>query len=463
MTTADSLPIKVLFVDDEEQIIRLFQLGFGQDYDLLTANSGEEALHLLDEFEIAVMITDHRMPGMTGVELVKETNQRSPDTISIILSAFSDSDILLAAIHEAKVHDYWLKPWKVDEVRQRLDIAIALYRHKIETKRRLKQLDLFRKQYAKERDLDTFIGFEGDLEPVGRLIEQAAPTDLPLLIRGETGTGKEMVTRLLHQKSPQCDGPLINVHCPAIPANMFESQLFGHIKGAFPGATTSEIGYVELADQGILFLDEISELPREVQAKIIRLMETGEFQRVGGTGIRTSKVRIIAASNRNLELAVQENIFRKDLFFRLNAFPIFLPPLRERRRDLLDLATYFAQKANHKRGRALALSAKANKLIQTYTWPGNVREMENVIERAVIVANGPEIEAEDLNLSGSISQGLAPTVQDAPPQLRDEIEDLTKQRIFEALRATNGNKSEAAKLLNMARSTFYEKLHKYGL
>ena len=463
MTTADSLPIKVLFVDDEEQIIRLFQLGFGQDYDLLTANSGEEALHLLDEFEIAVMITDHRMPGMTGVELVKETNQRSPDTISIILSTFSDSDILLAAIHEAKVHDYWLKPWKVDEVRQRLDIAIALYRHKIETKRRLKQLDLFRKQYAKERDLDTFIGFEGDLEPVGRLIEQAAPTDLPLLIRGETGTGKEMVTRLLHQKSPQCDGPLINVHCPAIPANMFESQLFGHIKGAFPGATTSEIGYVELADQGILFLDEISELPREVQAKIIRLMETGEFQRVGGTGIRTSKVRIIAASNRNLELAVQENIFRKDLFFRLNAFPIFLPPLRERRRDLLDLATYFAQKANHKRGRALALSAKANKLIQTYTWPGNVREMENVIERAVIVANGPEIEAEDLNLSGSISQGLAPTVQDAPPQLRDEIEDLTKQRIFEALRATNGNKSEAAKLLNMARSTFYEKLHKYGL
>ena len=463
MSAVNDQPVKILFVDDEEQIIRLFQLGFGQEYDLLTANTGEQALLLLDEFEIAVLITDHRMPGMTGVDLVMETNQRSPDTISIILSAFSDSEILMAAINEARVHDYWLKPWKVDEVKQRLDIAIALYRHKIETKRRLKQLEVFRKQFARESSLDSIIGLEGDLEPVKRLIEQVAPTDLPVLIRGETGTGKELIARLLHKLSPQSKGPLINVHCPAIPAAMFESQLFGHVKGAFPGATTSEIGYVELADQGILLLDEISELPHEVQAKIIRLMETGEFQRVGDTQVRKCSVRIIAASNRNLELAVKENIFRNDLFFRLNAFPIYLQPLRDRRNDLLDMAAYFVQRANSKRGRALSLSAAADKLIQTYPWPGNVREMENVLERAVIVAQGPKIEPEELNLSGTISQGLAPSAQSGTVQLRDEIEDLTKQRIFEALRTTNGNKSEAAKILNMARSTFYEKLHKYGL
>jgi DNA-binding NtrC family response regulator len=460
----------VLVVDDEQDNLDTFRFNFRKLFDLRTAGSADEALEVLEQTDVAVVVTDQRMPGVTGIELLRRVEQVRPEAVRIILTAYTDVNVLLEAVNMGQIYRYITKPWDSREVKAVLTQAVERFHLRRENRRMAEQL----RQYAgfldyqshSAFDFGNIVGESGALQEVLKRVEQVAGTSSTVLLRGETGTGKEMVARAIHLNSERADHPFVGVNCAALPTELLESELFGHEKGAFTGAIAQRKGRFELADGGTLFLDEIGDLPMEVQVKLLRVLQEREFERVGGSaGIRVD-VRLISATNSQLEVLVEQGRFRQDLYYRLNVFPIQLPPLRERGQDVLVLAEHFLDKfARQNRREPQALADDARAALLSYGWPGNVRELQNVMERGAIVTSGTLIPAAALDLHRQPqAQPAAGVVAPADSGgLRARLEQEERDSIVRAIEDSGGNIAAAARALGVNRSTLYFRIKKLGL
>ncbi len=480
--TLDVKRYPILIVDDEQDNLDAFRFNFRKTFDILTATSGAEALAILAEKDVAVIVTDQRMPRMTGVELLREVRNKTPETVGIILTAFTDVDVLIEAINLGQVYRYITKPWDAKEVRGVLQYALERYHLQAENKRLAAQLSEYtgylNQQLHGEFDFGNIIGESAALGEVLTKIEQVAPTSSTVLLRGETGTGKELVAHAIHINSPREEKPFVRVNCAALAPGILESELFGHEKGSFTGAIERRRGRFELADGGTLFLDEVGDLPMEVQIKLLRTLQERELERVGGNETIKVDVRVVSATNRNLEKMIEEGEFREDLYYRLNVFPINLPPLRDRLDDLPVLVAHFVAKFARSMGASpSAASPEAIQKLREYNWPGNVRELENIIERATILAKGSPLAAQHLDFgrraqpssSGPTQSGAVPMLAVAPAaaedgkSLAERLLDSERKEIIAAVEKSRGNIASAARTLGINRSTLYYRLRKHGL
>src|SRR5882757_5248473 len=426
--TLDVKRYPILVVDDEQDNLDAFRFNFRKTFDIVTASGGAEALAVLEDKEVAVVVTDQRMPRMTGVELLREVRVRQPEAVGIILTAFTDVDVLIEAINVGQVYRYITKPWDAKEVRGVLQYAIERFHLQRENKRLTAQLAEYtgylNQQLHGEFDFGNIIGDSPALREVLDKVEQVAPTSSSVLLRGETGTGKELVAHAIHINSPREEKPFVRVNCAALAPGVLESELFGHEKGSFTGAMERRRGRFELADGGTLFLDEVGDLPMEVQIKLLRTLQEREIERVGGNETIKVDVRVVSATNRNLEKMIEDGEFREDLYYRLNVFPINLPPLRDRLDDLPVLANHFVAKFARQMGvPAAGATADAMAKLREYNWPGNVRELENIVERAMILARGAPLGTSHLDFGrrastaqpASNQSGSVPLVAAAAP------------------------------------------------
>ena len=462
----------VIFVDDEPDQVETFRLNYRRDFDLRLCSSGAEALAHLREKEAAVLLTDQRMPGMTGVEVLEQAKELRPDTVRMVVTAYKDAESILDAVNKGDVYRYVVKPWNVEEMRITLKNAIERFALMKENQRlveRLKAVNAYlESELASGYDASGIVGAQGGLKRVMEEVAKVASTRSTVLIRGETGTGKELIARAIHEMSPRAGKPMVKLNCAAIPETLLESELFGHEKGAFTGAERRKPGRFELADGGTLFLDEIGDVTPAIQTKLLRVLQEREFERVGGTETIKVDVRVISATHRNLEGMVQEGKFREDLYFRLNVFPLHVPPLRKRQNDIPELARYFLHRCAREAGRVQLRDMSADALARLigYPWPGNVRELENVIERAVILCTeGERIEAPmlrflDLGQRAPIELAEGPS-PDAP--LPEVLERLEREELVKAMEEAQGSKAAAARALGINRSTLYYRLRKHGL
>ncbi len=483
--TLDVKRYPILVVDDEQDNLDAFRFNFRKTFDIVTATGGAEALQILDEREVAVVVTDQRMPKMTGVELLREVRARQPEAVGIILTAFTDVDVLVEAINLGQIYRYITKPWDAKEVRGVLQYAIERFHLQHENKRLAAQLAEYtgylNQQLHGEFDFGNIMGESAALREVLSKVEQVAPTSSTVLLRGETGTGKELVAHAIHINSPREEKPFVRVNCAALAPGVLESELFGHEKGSFTGAVARRPGRFELADGGTLFLDECGDLPMEVQIKLLRTLQEREFERVGGHETIKVDVRVVSATNRNLEKMIEEGEFREDLYYRLNVFPINLPPLRDRLEDLPILVQHFIAKFARQMGASPSqASAEALAKLREYNWPGNVRELENIIERATILAKGSPLGAQHLDFgrraqpsaaSSATASGPVPILASTPApapaddgkSLAERLLDSERKEIMAAVDKSRGNIASAARTLGINRSTLYYRLRKHGL
>ncbi len=473
MIPPDLTLFPILVVDDEPDNLDAFRFNFKRVFKIHTAGSGDEALGVLKEHDVSVIVTDQRMPRMTGLEFLKAARSVRPDAVGIILTAFTDVDVLIEAINLGQVYRYITKPWDAKEVKGILTQAIERFHLRQENGRltdRLKEYAGYLSQEMHgEFDFGQIIGDAPALREVLQKVEQVAPTHSTVLLRGETGPGKELVAHAIHINSPPDGKPFVRVNCAALAPGVLESELFGHEKGAFTGAVARRPGRFELADGGTLFLDECGDIPTEVQVKLLRVLQEREFERVGGSETVRVDVRVVSATHRNLEQQIADGKFREDLYYRLNVFPITLPPLRDRLEDLARLVEHFVAKFNRTTGKQVrGFDTTAIGALAQYQWPGNVRELENVVERAIIVARGPEVTAADLDFGRrSVASGSptpVPQVQAATGKpLQARLQDQEKAEIVAAIERNQGNIAGAARALGINRSTLYYRLRKHGL
>ncbi len=460
----------ILYVDDEPVNLENFKRAFGSDYLVRCCLSGEEALSILEKEEFPLVIADQRMPGMSGIELCERLYAAKPATVRMILTAYTETQMLLDAIGRGHVHDYIVKPWKKSELKPILDKAMGDCRQKIakfeELRAKAAQTEILQEEIREHYDSEGIIGAHSGLKAAMETIKKAAPTDSTILLLGETGTGKELLARAIHRLSKCKSGPFIPVHCAALVKGLLESELFGHEKGAFTGADQTRVGRFEMAQGGTLFLDEIGELTPDIQVKLLRVLQERQVQRVGGNRNIPVEVRMIAATHRDLEEMVREGEFREDLYYRLNVIAIRLPPLRERREDIPLLARNLVEKFGRKVGATLELTERSLQHLARYDWPGNVRELENVIERAVILRTGSTIDPEDLNLNvdemlqvEKVDLGKIP----ASGSIREQIQQKEMRALIESLTQSKGNISEAARSLGIPRTTLFNRLRKFRL
>lgn len=466
----DAFRPAILYVDDEEANLKAFKRAFGEDYLVKTCLSAQEALKVLEEEDFPLIIADQRMPGMTGIELCERLVTLKPQSTRMILTAYTETQMLLDAINHGHVHDYLVKPWRKGELKPILDKAFEDYKQRLsklkELEARAERHDRLSEEIREIYDFEGMIGSSSGLKSVVEVLQKAAPTDSTILIFGETGTGKELIARSIHANSRRKGGPFVPIHCAALSKTLLESELFGHESGAFTGADQTRIGRFEQAAGGTVFLDEIGEIPADVQVKLLRVLQEREIQRVGGNKTLPVDVRLVAATNRDLKRDVKEGLFREDLFFRLNVIPVTVPPLRERSQDVPHLAQFFLMRFNRQMGRTLVFHVDAVHQLLRYDWPGNVRELQNIVERAAILSPGPEITVEDLNLPLDEMERIASVALDKIPSggtLRDQILTAEAGQLGDALRRAGGNIAEAARLLGVARSTLFHRLRKHKL
>ena len=448
---------KLLFVDDEGSIRSLFRRAMGQDESVLleTAPDGKEALKKLKTFPADIVITDVKMPNMDGLTLLEEIRIRYPDIFVVILTAYGSIEDAVKAM-KAEAYDYILKPFDFDVIRMMIE--------KITGQKRILDKSIFLgKEHRKGYRFENIIGQDPKMFEIFQKIMDVSETNATVLINGETGTGKELIADSIHFGSPRRSQPLIKVNCAALTETLINSELFGHDKGAFTGATAQKKGHFELADKGTIFLDEIGDIPIPTQISLLRVFESKTFQRVGGT--RTLKVdtRVICATNKDLSHAVKEKLFREDLFYRINVVPIHMPPLRERKSDIPLLANHFLRKyCTETKKNILGISRAATNILYRYDWLGNVRELANIIENAVIFckerelipANLPE-ELRETTQKKGVTLGLSSSFSSLPL-----VESNTIRKVMEE---TNWNVKQAAKELEIARGTLYGKMKKYGI
>ena len=452
---------KILVVDDESKIRDHFSEFLGQEgFDVDTAENGQVAISKIDENFYDVVLIDLNMPKVDGMTVLRHLVENEPESIGIILTGYASIRNAVEAM-KAGAFDYLAKPVKMEEV-------LMVIKRAIEFRNLRRENYVLKRQLKKKYKFENFIGDSPAMHKVFRTIEKVADTDSTVLILGESGTGKELVARAIHYHSARRDKPLIPVNCGAIPEELLESELFGHEKGAFTNAIRTRIGRFEMANGGTIFLDEIAEMSPHLQVKLLRVLQEQEFERLGGTRTIKCDVRIIAATNKNLEQAVAEGKFREDLYYRLKVIPIQLPPLRERKSDIPLLVNHFLEQMNRaKKKKIRGIEKEVLRALEEYDWPGNVRELENVIERMVILSEGDYITVEDLPEKIAAGRKKASIGMTELPEegisLSQAVNEYERQLIISALEKTGWVKNRAAKLLKMNRTTLVEKIKKQGI
>jgi len=440
----------VLVVDDEESARNLCcEVAAESGMRAKGVATTEQALEVLDQHPIDMVITDIRVPQLGGFELLKRVRALHPQTGVMMLTQYGTIDNAVEATRLGAA-DYITKPFRIDDLRGK----IARLARSLELDHENRVL---REQLRTRRGFGDLVGFSPKMEKVYRLIEKLADQSSPVLVLGESGTGKELVASSIHHAGPRKNKPFVPVDCSALAPTLIESELFGHVRGAFTGAVQNKPGLLEVAGDGTIFLDEIGDLPLDLQAKLLRALQSHEIRPLGSNERVKLTARVIAATNRDLEEAVRAGTFRQDLFFRLNVVQIKLPPLRERKNDILPLATGFLEKFSERDGKARTFSADAMAMMMAYDWPGNVRELENAVERAVALGSGPIVQTVDLPSSLHYQHGLSLTVQDNVL----DIAELEKRAIYKALRESGGDKIAAARALGIGKTTLYRKLKQY--
>jgi DNA-binding NtrC family response regulator len=453
---------QVLVVDDEEDlrqaIVDILTLdGFEVDQ----AGSAEEAAEKLSQTAYDVLITDHNLPGKTGVELLEESLVRYPEIIGVVITGYGTIETAVNAIKKG-AYNYLTKPFKLVELP-------VMVRKGLKERQLRFENQYLRKQLDEKYGFNNIIGTGRSMKRIFELVDTIAGLNSTVLIQGETGTGKELIAKAIHFNSTRKEQKLVSINCGAIPENLLESELFGHVKGAFTGAVQTRIGRFEQANAGTIFLDEIGNMPVSLQVKLLRVLQEREFERVGGNSTVKVDVRIIAATSSNLEQMVKDGTFREDLYYRLNVIPINLPPLRERREDIPLLVQKFIEHfcATHKLD-LKTVSPQVMKALMAYDWPGNVRQLENLVERMVaLTGNRPAILPPDLpaEIQNRDSLNFVPLIEipEEGINFQNVVTDMERELILQSLRKTNGNKKLAAKLLNLKRTTLIEKIKRIGL
>lgn len=446
---------RILVADDEPNMRWVLEKALIKaGYDVEVVEDGLMAVERVLLECPDLLLLDLKMPKLDGMEVLRKVKIHFPDLIVIILTAHGTTTNAVEAM-KAGAFDYLMKPFDIDELL--LTVAKAL-----EVENLRQQIDYLKRQVNDDSQWEQVIGKSRSMNLVFELVNRVAPTLATVLLQGESGTGKELVAHFIYALSPRRKGPFIRVNCAALPENLLESELFGHEKGAFTGAHERKKGRFELADRGTLFLDEIGEISLAVQAKLLRVLQERSFERVGGVKTLKVDVRIITATNRDLLSETKEGRFREDLYYRLNVFPITVPPLRERREDIPFLATHFLQRLNIN-DQSKQLSPEVIERLSNYDWPGNVRELQNVLERMAIISHGREIGLDCLpEFVGSDNTN----VRETPFRLPAEgisLEEVEKSFLQQALEQTGGNQSQAAKLLGLSRYSFLYRLEKYGI
>ncbi|HBR17737.1 MAG: Fis family transcriptional regulator [Deltaproteobacteria bacterium RIFCSPLOWO2_12_FULL_43_16] len=450
---------KILIVDDEKSIRDFLEIMLKKEgYRVSSASGGEDAMRLFNNSSYDLVISDVRMKGMGGVELLKNIKETSPETIVLIVTAYASVDTAIDAM-KAGAYDYLTKPFKIDEVKY--IIKNALDRKRLETEN-----ILLKKELKSKYGFANLIGTSPRMLEIYEIIKRVTSAKANILITGESGTGKELVARAIHYEGDRKDKPFVPINCGAIPENLIESELFGHQKGAFTGAVANKSGLFEMANQGTIFLDEITELPVQLQVKLLRVIQERNFRRVGGIEDIAVDVRIIAASNKEIDREVKEGRFREDLFYRLNVIPIQMPPLRERKEDIRLLAEHFFEKHTKELGKEIkGISREAMDYLESYSYPGNIRELENIIERAVALENTSIILTDSLPdyivHKKAVDVSVCPRAETS--NLEKTIEDYEKAIILDALKKSGGVKKKAAELLGLSFRSMRYKLDKYGI
>ncbi len=447
---------KILVVEDEKSMNEVLRILLeSEGFDVTSAYDGSEGIEYLKKDIYDLVITDIRMPGVDGFEVLKKAKELSPDTVVIMITAFGTNESVIEAM-KLGAYDYIHKPFQVEEIRIIVNKALE--------KRRMKrEIELLREEIRTNYRLENIIGKSEKMQSLLSSLPKIAQSDANVLITGESGSGKELVAKALHNLSSRADKKFVAINCATFPEGLLESELFGYMKGAFTGAVQNKEGLLELADGGTLFLDEIGEMPIALQAKLLRVIETGTFRRLGGLKDITVDIRVVAATNRNLKEAIKEGLFREDLYYRLNVIPIHIPPLRERKEDIPLLIDYFLKKTG---APSIKFSPEAMRIMLAYEWKGNVRELENMIERIVLLSEREYILPEDLpvEIKGSVQMGgQIPELTELGIDLDKVLEDIERSYLKKALELTGGVKTEAAKLLNLTFRSFRHRLYKYGI
>jgi two-component system response regulator PilR (NtrC family) len=450
----------LLVVDDEKSMCDFLEIMLKKEgYEVTCTTSGEKAFDLLDNNLFSMVLTDIRMPGVDGFQVLRKVKETSPDTAVIMITAYGSPEGAVTAMKEG-AYDYITKPFRIEEVK--LTIRKALERNAL-----LEENVRLRQAVQDRFNFWNLIGKSSKMQQVYELVEKVSQTKANVMITGESGTGKELVAKAIHYNSPRKGKAFVPINCGAIPENLLESELFGHIKGSFTGAVTNKRGLLEVADGGTLFLDEVGELPLSLQVKLLRVIQEREFKRVGGTEDIKVDVRVVSATNQNLEKRLHEGTFREDLFYRLNVIQINLPPLRERKEDIPLLSEHFVKKyALEDSNEPYKIAPEAFRLLLGYEFPGNVRELENMVERAITLESSNMVTEQSIRSyinERTISKTAPPSLEipEDGMDLNQVVEDLEKAFIIKALEKTGGVKKKAAELLGINFRAMRYKLAKY--
>ena len=445
----------ILIVEDEAKMRRLLELNLGEDgFVTFSAGDAETGLKLLRENSIDLVVTDLKLPGMDGLEFLQAAKRQNAALPVVVMTAFGSVETAVEAM-KAGASDYVLKPFSLTEMRMVIHKELDV-RNLREENRSLREA--LGRRYAHPN----VVARSAKMQEVLAIVERVAPTNSTVLLGGESGVGKDLIARAIHEKSRRASGPFLKINSTAIPENLLESELFGYEKGAFTGAVASKPGKFELADKGTLFLDEIGDVPPAIQVKLLRVLQEREFERLGGTRTIKVDVRLIAATNRDLRAALEEGTFREDLYYRLNVVPIDIAPLRERKEDIPDLVSLFISRFNGDSGKSVeGIAPEAMQSLVNYHWPGNVRELQNIVERACTLTKERVLVAGDIRLDVRPAKGAEEAAGFLPDGMT--LEQWEDEMVQEALRRANGNKSQAARLLGLSRNALRYRLSKIGI
>ncbi len=444
---------RILIVEDEEKLRRVLELQLrSADFEVDKAGSAEEALKVADRADL--VLTDLRLPGMSGLEMLAVIRRQNTRTPIVVMTAFGTVETAVEAM-KAGAADFLLKPFSLDHLTTVIRKALDLRALQDENRK-------LREELGHRYEFDNIIGRSPLMQEIFATVDRVAPTRATVLLAGESGVGKDLIARAIHYHSPRHDRPFVKINCTAIPENLMESELFGYEKGAFTGANNPKPGKFEQADTGTAFLDEIGDVPANIQVKLLRVLQEREFERLGSNKTRHIDVRIVAATNQDLRAALEQGTFREDLYYRLNVVPINMPPLRARPEDIPFLAEHFVRKLAKANGsRVESISEAAIEKLLGYHWPGNVRELENVIERSIVLCSGERLDAADIRLD-TAPRAVRQTTDDFLPEGMT-LDEYERAIIREALRRAEGNKSQAARLLGLTRNALRYRLSQMGM